>query len=595
LKGAPDVKIIVTSRSKLRISGETAMTLHGMDTTWESEEEAFRAGGVQLFANAAQRADATFSLSNDDLVPLAHILDQVGGMPLGIELAAAWVDALQVSEIASEIAKSIDFLESEAGDVSDRHRSIRAVFDYSWSLLSEDERDVFSSLSVFRGGFSREAAEAVSGASVRDLANLVGKSLLVHDRESGRYTVHELLRQYAADVLEEGTARWHEAMSAHAKFYASIAVRAALLIPVCDQEEALRIVESDLDNVRAAWRYSLATADGSTARQFIVGLWFLHEIRGWHQAGASLFEEAVDAFDGNSEDENSQIARASASAYRAWFLALLGQALAAVDQADEAVSRLASLSDRRAHVLAMECMCGGLLTLNRLEELRTLTTAGTSIAEELDDEWLFAEMDIWLAFAELNLGETDTAMARLDRTDEVLSRRDDRRGRAWNDIGIAIATSMQGRHHDAIAKLEEVVRYTKRIGYRRAIQFSLQQLGDERTNTGELDRAESAFVESLAMSEQMGSVPEMAELLVRVARVRSETGRKDEAVTILAGVLTDPVSDQSTLVSTTSIRQSATELIEELRKDLDADHFEELYVVGSAAGIANATKSLLAR
>jgi len=93
LRSASDVKIIVTSRSKLRISGETVMTLHGMETTWESEEEAFRAGGVQLFVNAAQRADAMFSLSNDDLAPLADILDQVGGMPLGIELAAAWVDA----------------------------------------------------------------------------------------------------------------------------------------------------------------------------------------------------------------------------------------------------------------------------------------------------------------------------------------------------------------------------------------------------------------------------------------------------------------------------------------------------------------------
>lgn len=594
LKCAPDIKIIVTSRSKLRISGETVMTLAGMGTTWNSEEEAFRADGVQLFVNAAKRADAMFSLSKDDLGPLVDILDQVGGMPLGIELAAAWVDALQVSEIAVEIAKSIDFLESEAGDVPDRHRSIRAVYDYSWSLLSDDERRVFCTLSVFRGGFSREAAEAVSGASVRDLANLVGKSLLVHDRESGRYTVHELLRQYAADALEPGSAPWQAVKSAHAAFYASIAAHAAELIPVCNQEEAMRIVESDLDNVRSAWRHALTVGDASAARDLMVGLWFLHEVRGWHQAGASLFEEALDAFDVDSEDETTRIARASASAYRAWFLALIGQPTAAVDHAREAVSTLASLSDRRAQVMAMESMCSGLMYLNQLEEMRVITTEAVSIAEELGDAWLSAEMDIWRAFAELSLGEIESATARLGRADEVLSRRDDLRGRAWNDVGIALTVSMQGRHQDAILLLEKVVAYTKRIGYRRAIQASLRLLGDERMLTGDFESARSALVESLTMSEQMGSTPESADVLMRIARVGSEMGRMDEAVTILAGVVTDPASDQSSFVSTASIRDSAIELLEELRDDLDGDHYKALYTAGSATGIAIIAKELQA-
>ncbi|MFV1999572.1 MAG: hypothetical protein ACC654_04330, partial [Acidimicrobiia bacterium] len=549
---------------------------------------------VQLFVNAAKRADAMFSLSNDDLAPLADILDQVGGMPLGIELAAAWVDALQVSEIATEIAKSIDFLESEAGDVPDRHRSIRAVFDYSWSLLSDDERRVFPTLSVFRGGFTRDAADAVSGASVRDLANLVSKSLLVYDRESGRYTVHELLRQYAADVLEQNISDAQTARNAHMEFFANAAKHAGDLIPECDQEETLRIVEGDLDNIRSAWRHALAVGDASAVRELVVGLWFLHEIRGWHQGGASLFEEALDVFDADSEDESTRIARASVSAYRAWFMALLGQPTAAVDLASEAVSALATLPDRHAQVMAIECMCSGLMYLSQMEEMRAVTTEATSIAQELGDEWLFAELDIWLAFAELTLGETDSATARLGRADEVLSRRGDLRGRAWNDLGMAMAASMQGRYRDAIALLENVVDYTKRIGYRRAIQASLRQLGDERMNIGEPELAGLAFIESLAMSEQMGSTTETADMLVRVAQARSEMGRKDEAVTILAGVVADPASDQSSFISLESIRQTATELLEQLREDLDSEHYEKLYAAGSATGIAIATKALLA-
>ena len=378
------------------------------------------------------------------------------------------------------------------------------------------------------------------------------------------------------------------------EFFAKAAKRAADLIPECDQEEALRIVEGDLDNIRSAWRHALAVGDASAARELVVGLWFLHEIRGWHQAGSSLFEEALDAFDVDSDDESTRIARASVSAYRAWFMALLGQPRAAADLASEAVSSLAALPDRHAHVMAIECMCSGLMYLNQMEEMRAVTTEATSIAQEIGDEWLFAELDIWLAFAEMALGEMEGASARLGRADEVLSRRNDLRGRAWNDVGLAMVASAQGRSVDAIVLLEKVVDYTKRIGYRRAIQASLRQLGDERMNIGEPELAGLAFVESLAMSEQMGSIPETADMLVRVARARSEMGRKDEAVTILAGVVADPASDQSSFVSLDSIRQTATELLEHLRDDLDTEDYEKLYAEGSATGIAIATKALLA-
>jgi predicted ATPase len=142
-------------------------------------------------------------------------------MPLGILLAAAWVDTLRVDEIANEIEKSLDFLETETGDTPDRHRSMRAVFDYSWSLLGEEERRIFAALSVFRGGFAREAADEIAGASLRSLANLVSKSLIVSDRDSGRYHVHELLRQYAEEELQRDRSHADDTMAAYIAFYAA--------------------------------------------------------------------------------------------------------------------------------------------------------------------------------------------------------------------------------------------------------------------------------------------------------------------------------------------------------------------------------------
>jgi len=119
---------------------------------------------------------------------------------LGIELAAAWVPVLTCREIAREIERSLDFLATSGRDVPERHRSLRAVFDHSWNLLSAEERAALCRLSVFRGSFGRQPAEQAAGVSLPLLTALVNKSLLRRD-EAGRYSLQKLIRQYAADCL----------------------------------------------------------------------------------------------------------------------------------------------------------------------------------------------------------------------------------------------------------------------------------------------------------------------------------------------------------------------------------------------------------
>src|SRR5690606_1885045 len=131
-----------------------------------------------------------------DSAAIARICQLVEGIPLAIELAAAWVRVLPCAEIAQEIARSQDILTTSVRGVPDKHRSMHAAFEYSWKLLTTDEQMVFSRLPVFRGGFSREAAGQVAGASLLTLASLVDKSLLRLD-SAGRYSLQELLRQDA--------------------------------------------------------------------------------------------------------------------------------------------------------------------------------------------------------------------------------------------------------------------------------------------------------------------------------------------------------------------------------------------------------------
>ena len=290
LRAAPHVTVVATSRATLRVTGETVLALEGLESVWEAEEEALQTSGVGLFIDAAQRARPGFALKPEDLDPLAGILRLTDGMPLGIILAAAWVAMLSIGEIAAEIAKNLDFLEADVGDAPDRHRSVRAVFDYTWELLSPEERSIFAALSVFRGGFTREAAEAVTGASLRDLAALANKSLVTADPETGRYTVHELLRQYAEVELEKDQQRSRQVLEAHVAYYSSLADGA---FPLLGGSGDLLMLEQDIDNIRLAWRHALAFGAAVEARKMIGALWMVYEIRGLVPVGSGVVRRGV--------------------------------------------------------------------------------------------------------------------------------------------------------------------------------------------------------------------------------------------------------------------------------------------------------------
>lgn len=220
---SPGVRLLVTSRERLNLMGEWIYELEGLpvpagDETSQPESYV----SVALFIQNARRASANFTLHEGDLACIAGICRLLEGTPLGIELAAAWVAALSPCEIADQIEKSFDFLTTTLRDVPDRQRSLRAAFEYSWNLLPLDERCALSRLAVFRGGFDHAAAEQVSGASLTILLALISKSL-IRRRESSRFDMHEVVRQFAlASLFEDADA---DTISLGLNFLAPTAMR----------------------------------------------------------------------------------------------------------------------------------------------------------------------------------------------------------------------------------------------------------------------------------------------------------------------------------------------------------------------------------
>lgn len=260
LERAPGLQLLITSRERLRISNERTFELAGLALV-ENREQGETAGALQLFLARAQQNSSDFVLTDETQAVVARICKLVGGMPLAIELAAAWVNTLTVAEIADELQRSIDFLVLSQRDMAPRHRSMKAVFDHSWALLSPEERTVLAQLALFRGGFRREEAVAVTGVNLYVLASLMDKSLISRTT-SGRYELHELVRQYAYDQLV-AMGKVGEVQQRHATAFLTYAERSKPGLYGAEAQQVRNQLELDIDNFRSAFSWGVSL-DGRT-------------------------------------------------------------------------------------------------------------------------------------------------------------------------------------------------------------------------------------------------------------------------------------------------------------------------------------------
>lgn len=294
LATAPGVKALVTSREILNLQEEwirpvVGLTFPNADQTASAEELA-PYSAVQLFSERARQVQHTFSLEKVHIC-VAHICRLVEGLPLALELAATWLRTLTCQEVAHEIERNLDFLETTLRNVPARHRSMRAVFQQSWDLLNSGEQETLARLSVFRGGCTRDAATAVAGATLACLQGLVDKSLLVIT-PAGRYEIHELVRQYAAEQLADKSTALEETLDRHITYFSTFLEEQEPELKFGAQQEALRVIDSELDNLRVAWRRAVNRRAVTPIEQAMGALFLYYQMHGRLEEGLASFRAA---------------------------------------------------------------------------------------------------------------------------------------------------------------------------------------------------------------------------------------------------------------------------------------------------------------
>ena len=291
LERAPQVKLLVTAREHLGITGETNFELGGMPLP-ESEDEVNLedTSVVRLFLANARRVAPDFSLDETDKPHVARICRLVEGMPLGIEFAAAWVQTFSCQEICQKIQENLAFLASDRPEIPSRQRSLLAVFDSFWSLLSDEEHSILRWLSLFRGGFSGPAAQQVAKASPFFLDALVARAYLRRGAQ-GRYEMHEYLRQYGAAKLSQLPGIEAAGRDRHCAYYA--AFLHAREKRLRSEKRVLDETILEIENVRSAWRWAIERLRLADIDLMLGSLSRYYDLTGLFQEGLHAFELAV--------------------------------------------------------------------------------------------------------------------------------------------------------------------------------------------------------------------------------------------------------------------------------------------------------------
>jgi predicted ATPase/DNA-binding SARP family transcriptional activator len=520
LEAAPGVVILATSRARLNVRGEHLHPIPGMDVPPLPSLSGRGAGdegeysAVKLFLASARRVRPDFELTDETLSGVVQVCHLVEGMPLGILLAAAWMGMLTPAEIATEIERGLDILETDWRDVPARQRTMRAVFDHSWALLGGREHEVLQGLSVFRGGFTRDAAERVAGASLRDLMTLVNRSLL-HRALDGRYEVHELLRQYAAGKLAESPDAATVVRDRHAAFYATALEGWNETLKGPRQLVALTEVEADVGNVRAAWEWVVGRGYVERLDQGMDGLCRFYEWRGRYKEGEATCRAAVELLDTPGEITERSVAGdrlrvlAKATAWRGVFARalrrieltrrFLQQSLVQLEEC-----ALAGGDVQRERAFTLWQMGHTLSDLSGHEKARQWYEGSLALYRELGQHWETATVLHHLGDCIFMEGSIDEAEALVRESLAIQQNLGDHRGMAGSLRVLGSIALTTGRLKESERLARQSVAKFRAADDRAHAAEALVNLGDTLMQLGKLAEAHARLEESAAIYSDLG-------------------------------------------------------------------------------------------
>ena len=589
LSSSPDFKLMVTTRERLQLSSEWLFEVGGLEVPQEeAQENLSEYSAVQLFLQCAQRISASVTFKGGEEHCVARICRLVDGMPLALELAASWLRVLSTEEIVDQIRSNLDFLTGRTRDLPERHRSLRAVFGTSWEILSPQEKSAFQRLSVFQGGFNREAALRVASAGLPQLLRLIDKSLL-QKKASGRYEIHPLLSQLAREKLEEDQSHCQDAFDSHCRYYMALLHRQEDRLRGPDQKRALDEIQFEIDNIRMAWRRAVERRMAEPLRQGLEGLHRFYLSRSWFREGDESLKMAAEAFSEDCQLEPSiALTTLGAGVRQASFCTALGAFDDAQRLAEIALEGFRRLGSKGETALALFQLGAVAYTQGDYPRAQRILTESLEIHSELGRRTGQADCLLRLGRVAAETGDNRKALELISRCRDLYREVGDQGGLARSCINqgvvcllagdrlseaeelfrqalaileklgdvyrmaaclgnLGLTAQRSGRHRQAKDFIRQALSLLEKQGHLDAIARNLESLGRSALALSELEEAGRCFRQSLERATEIKAIPTVLTALQGAGELFARQGMVREAVQLAEFVRSQQAVDQETL------------------------------------------------
>jgi predicted ATPase/DNA-binding SARP family transcriptional activator len=565
VRSVPDLRVLATSREPLGVPGETRWVVPPLSTPDSGAvgvEAVAASEAARLFVDRARSVRPGFAVTDADADALAQVCRRLDGLPLALELAAGRLSVLSLREIAVLLDDRFTLLASGPRRAPARHRSLRAVLDWSYEALPKQERRLFACLSVFWTGFSLDSAEWLAGddeaetGSVLDLlADLVNRSLLTAEDHGGvtRYRALETIRQYGRERLAEVAEQMESALTRHLEWATRLAEEAGAHLAGPDQALWLRRLDETYDDLQAALRWGLSGPGRALAVRLAAALGRFWELRGHLTEGRQWLEAALDTPDLDTPDLDTPDLGGPVQAppmVRA--RALIGAAILAQGQGEYASARALyqealvicrAADDRRAMAMVLHGLGNVAALQGDLAEARALYEQTLVAARQLGDEGAVAASLTNIGAMANNQGDLEAARSCFEQSLAIVRKLGDRDQAALVVGNLGYLAFQEGHYAEARSLFEESLSARRELGDAQGVVSALCNLGYLALAEGDHGSSRRLLEESLALSRDVGDRYWTMLSLLRLARVARTQGEYEtaaaldrEAMTLASGL-----------------------------------------------------------
>lgn len=592
LRGCPEIRILATSQTALGVPGEVAFSVPPLSLPdpqrAPAAEQLPQYEAVRLFIERAVLSKPEFAVTSDNAAAVTQVVHRLDGIPLAIELAAARAKMMSVQQIAERLDDRFRLLTGGGRTVASRHQTLKAAIDWSYDLLTASERTMLQRMSVFSGGWTLEAAEAVcnggevaAGQILDVLARLVDRSLVLAQETRGgstRYRLLESVRQYGRDRLVE-SGEEKSTRTRHRDWFLLLAERGERYLQGREQRVWLDLLETEHDNLRLALEWCKATEGDTEYWLRLAGaLWRFWEVRGYWSEGRAWLDGALAQSEGSATP--SRVKVLNGAGYLASFQ---GDYPRAVSLGEESLDLSRRLGDKRGTVSCLNILGIEACRLEKYDRAAQLGKESLVLSEEVGDWWGTMDARIVLAFVARAAGDYDRASTLLEEIVPQVRQVGDkwRLAMALNYLGLVKRDL--GNYTEARAVLEETLALAKELGDKWGAAFAQSNLGIVAWYQQDYLRAGDLFATSLRLRADVGEKRGIVTSLVGLAAVAAVQGEAERAAMIfsaaetLRGMIGVPLPP--------FIRGSFEQLVADTRAALGEARFAEVGARGRALAL----------